>query len=159
MATLKWWNAIANRWEPLPLTPSHEVHVGPSVPEFNQVMWADPDEPEPRTLLDAFELVGPWYQYVTRLLPWKADVLVVWSATCYTPVLGGNNGCALAVDGVAKDHANYYFNEANSHKLVESRVVLRGMVPGNHTWGIYKEFYATSDGGDLAHISLVAEPV
>lgn len=158
MPSLKWWNAVTNAWEPLPLTPSHEVHVGPSVPNFEQVMWVDTDDTAPRTLLDAFPLNGPWYQYVTRLLPFKADVEVVWSATGYATV-PGINGCALAVDGVAKDHAQYYFNEASSHKLVESRIVLRGMAAGNHTWGIYQEYYTTSDTGDWAYISLVAEPV
>lgn len=158
MPTLKYWDAVASAWRPLPLGPAPEVGVGPGPPENNEVLWVDTDDVVARTQLDAFELVGPWYQYATRLLPWKADVLVVWSASCYATV-PGINGCALAVDGVAKDHAQYYFNEASSHKLVESRVVLRGMAAGNHTWGIYKEYYATSDTGDYAHISLVAEPV
>lgn len=160
MATLKYWDAVAATWKPLPIGSAPEVHVGPNVLGYSELLWVDTDEVAPRTQLDAFELVGPWTSaaWATRLLPWRADVLVVWSATCFTTLLGVN-GCALAVDGSARSHAQYYFNQTSSHKEVAATVVLRNMAAGNHTWGIYNEFSATSDAGDRAHISLVAEPI
>ena len=162
MPTLRYWDAVAGAWTPLPVRSSPEVHVGTSAPAYrgNMSLWLDTDDTIPHTQIDAFEISGPYTSagWVTRVLSWKADVLVVWSATCFSTV-GAFNGCALAVDGSAKSHAGYYFNQVHSHKQVSATVLLPAMTPGPHTWGIYNEYYATADGNDRAHISLVAKPV
>jgi hypothetical protein len=159
MPTLNYWDAVANAWVRLPVGPTNEIGVSTDPPD-GEIMWVDTDNTSARTWVDAWEPVGPWTSaaWVTRTIPWKADVLVTWCATCYATV-GGINGCALAVDGVARSHANYYFNEANTHKHVSASIVLPAMTAGPHTFGIYQEYYAQSDSNDHGHISLVAEPV
>jgi hypothetical protein len=131
-----------------------EVWVGTAAPtpRNSLVVWVDTDEPW-GTRLEFLELVGPWPRSASVTCPFKADVLVVWSASWYAPS-PGLTYAQLLLDGVGQNGwAGGYFNEASSHKERNGSVVLRGLAAGAHTWGITPQGNVASDGNDRAHIN------
>lgn len=164
MPLLRFWDPASSAWVELGGGGPTEVHVGTAAPSprDQRVLWVDTDEP---TLSNNYyrsaELSGPWNPaFISWSLPFKADVLINWSATWFSPA-GGMSGVNLYLDGsFLGNWAYYYFNEAGSHKPGSTSIVVRGMAAGNHDWGVGHAANATSDANDRAHLawSCVAVP-
>lgn len=143
------------------VTPA-EVNVslaGPS-PRVGELLWVDTDEATGTYLRNEWG-PGPWPQSYVVNVPYKADVLVVVSATCYSNALG-MCGVKLQLDGVDwPRYADLYFNEASSHKTLMLVACYRGVSAGNHTWTLAPAFGSTlSDNNDRSHLAftMVAVP-
>lgn len=157
MPVLRYWNAATSTWVDIGGGGPTEVHVGTAAPVVRdqRVLWVDTDEVTlSNNYFTAVELSGPWNPaYSTWALPFKADVLVNWSATWFSPA-GGLSAVNLYLDGTFQGYwAQYFFNEASSHKPGSTSIVVRGMAAGNHTWGIGHATNATSDTNDRAHLA------
>lgn len=156
MPVLRYWTGSA--WVDLGGGGPTEVYVGTAAPSprNTEVLWVDTDEPSLSVnYFYAAELTGPWNPaYVPAWsLPFKADVLLNWSASWWAPV-AGQSGVNVYLDGsFLPPWASYFFNEAGSHKEGSSSYVIRGMAAGSHTWGVGHASNATSDGNDRAHLA------
>jgi hypothetical protein len=157
MPVLRYWDAGSSAWVNIGGGGPPEVYIGTNAPSprDQQVLWVDTDEPAlPSNYYYTAELVGPWSPaYVTWSLPFKADVLLNWSASWWAPAVG-MSGCNIYLDSgfPGQPWAYYYFNEAGSHKEGSSSWIIRGMAAGNHTWGVGHAANATSDANDRAHL-------
>ena len=104
---------------------------------------------------------GPWPQNVTISLPFKADVLISCSGTCFASVSGVRGVRNRWDGGDMAVSAMLYMNEISSHKLVHASNVVRAAAAGNHTltFGPYATGSETSDSGDRADYSITAVQV
>lgn len=79
---------------------------------------------------------GPWLKNFSLNHPFRADVQFTLLASCYNTT-AGMGGLAAKIDGAFVGMwAQYYFNEANSHKFVGGGGVSRAVAAGAHTWAI-----------------------
>jgi hypothetical protein len=106
---------------------------------------------------------GPWSPVKpmwTITLPFKADVTLIVNASLYTNAIG-MCGTAVWWDGATlPNFADYFFNEASSHKMAAVCNIISGAASGNHTIQVvYGYGSCLSDSGDRANFSAVAVAV
>jgi hypothetical protein len=92
-------------------------------------------------------------------LPFKADVLVVFHASCYVTATG-MNGLAPMWDGANMAlWADSFWNVASQHMWVGTPNILRAQAAGNHTLNVNLYANATSDANDRCRFGVTAVEV
>jgi hypothetical protein len=99
-------------------------------------------------------MIGGWPKSVTISVPFKADLLVSVTASCYSGAVGVST-IGAQFDSVTIVNLSMFFNEASSHKMLSNYFISRGVAAGNHTLGIVYVTNATADSNDTANFGVV----
>jgi hypothetical protein len=153
MAVLRYWDG--SKWVDLAGGTPPEVWVGSSAPSPRtaELLWVDTAAATPGVRVERQGGYGPWPVDYTVNVPFKADVLVVVTATVFATA-SGMNGPRLLLDGTVAVWGDYFFNEPNSHKLCSIMACHRGVSAGNHVWRIDHGYAATtSDANDRSQLA------